>query len=58
MYEKNQNDPMEEGQLAAADRKPRTANPYPAESDEHDKWDEGYDYVLSVDDEGEPLDDA
>jgi hypothetical protein len=51
-------DPMEEGKLAAADGKPVSDNPYPAGSDAHEQWAEGWHYYHSVVEEGEPLDDG
>jgi hypothetical protein len=51
-------DPMEEGELAAADGKPLSDNPYPAGSDAHEKWAKGWYYHHFVNEDGEPLDDA
>ncbi len=60
-----ESDPFEEGKVAAQQGKPASANPYPPDSDDHEDWAEGYDYVSGSDDDddmddeedGEPLDD-
>jgi len=54
-----ESDPFEEGKVAAQQGKPASANPYPPDSDDHEDWAEGYDYVSGSDDDDddEPIDD-
>jgi hypothetical protein len=52
------NDPMEEGKLAAANVEPKTANPYPPDTEAHEEWNEGWSHYHDVDEDGEPRDDA
>jgi hypothetical protein len=52
-----ESDPFEEGKLAAQQGKPASANPYPPDSDDHEDWSEGYDYVSGSDEDDELTDD-
>ena len=55
-----ESDPFEEGKSAASQGKPASANPYPPDSDDHEDWAEGHDYVSGSDDDlmdDEPIDD-
>jgi hypothetical protein len=52
-----ESDPFEEGKLAASQGKPASANPYPPDSDDHEDWAEGHDYVSGSDDDDELMDD-
>jgi hypothetical protein len=51
-----ESDPFEEGKAAARQGKPASANPYPPDSDDHEDWAEGYDYVSGSDDDDELMD--
>ena len=51
-------DPFEEGELAAAEGKPLADNPYPPGSDAHEQWAKGWRFYHSVEEDGEPQDDA
>ena len=44
-----ESDPFEEGKVAAQQGKPASANPYPPNSDDHEDWAEGHDYVSGSD---------
>ena len=45
-------EPGEEGELAAGNGEPPTANPYPAGSAEAEEWLDGHHYATSKDAEG------
>ena len=42
-------DPLAEGELAAASGGVTTSNPYPAGTEEHAKWLEGYEAAVEAD---------
>jgi hypothetical protein len=50
--------PMEEGQLAAANSQPLSTNPYPEASEQHEEWAEGWHYAKDSDEDGESSGDA
>jgi hypothetical protein len=52
-----ESDPFEEGKSAARQGKPASANPYPPDSDDHEDWAEGHDYLSGSDDDDELADD-
>ena len=52
-----ESDPFEEGKIAAQQGKPGSANPYPPDSDDHEDWAEGHDYVSGSDEDDELTDD-
>ena len=58
MAEQKHGTPWEGGRLAASIAQPMASNPYPVGSDEHDEWSEGYDSVVTTDEDGELKDDA
>ena len=51
-----ESDPFEEGKVAAQQGKPVSANPYPPDSDDHEDWAEGHDYVSGSDEDDELTD--
>ncbi|MGN6286963.1 MAG: hypothetical protein ACTHM2_17590 [Afipia sp.] len=38
-------DPFEQGKLARYNNEPRTANPYPENTEQHARWEAGYNFV-------------
>ena len=51
-------DPMEEGERAAANGEPLSANPYPEGSEAHEAWAHGWRHYHSENENGEPLEGA
>lgn len=49
-------DPLAEGRQAAASHGTTISNPYPAGTDAHAKWLEGYEDALDAEDDGMPSD--
>jgi len=56
MSETNVLTPFDKGKIAVSAGEQKTANPYPSGTEEHDKWIEGYDFIIVGDDLGESLD--